>query len=88
MSKDGANGMYYWRADGKELYWVHLDTSSGDGLVMAADISTTSAFQAGTPRVLFRLTNARQTINSPGSITRDGQQFVFTMTAPAGTPAR
>ena len=64
----------------------NLDADSGDGLVMAADISKTPAFQAGTPRLLFRLTNARQTINSPGSITRDGQRFVFTMmNAPAGT---
>jgi Tol biopolymer transport system component len=89
VSKDGANGMLHWRTDGKELYWVHLDQESGDGLLMAADISTTPAFKPGTPRLLFRMTNARQTINSPGSVSRDGQRFVFTlMKAPATPPAR
>jgi hypothetical protein len=89
VSKDGANGMLYWRTDGKELYWVRLDQESGDGLVMAADVSATAPFKAGTPRVLFRITNARQTINGPGSVSRDGQRFVFTMMpAPAAPPAR
>jgi Tol biopolymer transport system component len=89
VSKDGANGMLYWRADGKEMFWLHLDMESGDALVMAADISTAPAFQPGTPRLLFRLTNARQTMNGPGSISRDGQRFVFTMmNVPAGTPAK
>lgn len=85
VSKEGANGMLHWRSDMKELYWVRLDLESGDGFVMAADISTTPALNVGAPRVLFRMTNARQTINSPGTISRDAQVFVFTMMpAPAG----
>ena len=89
VSTEGANGMLYWKADGKELYWVHLDIESGDGLVMASDITTAPAFQAGAPRLLFRLANAQQRINSPGSISRNGQVFVFTMMdAPASTAAR
>ena len=79
VSKDGVNGMLAWRADGKELYWVNLDMETGDGLLMATDISTTPTFQTGTPRLLFRLLDVRQRINSPGSISRDGQMFVFTM---------
>ena len=82
VSTEGGNGMLTWRADGRELYWVRLDQESGDGFVMAADISTTPALQPGPPRVLFKLTNARQRFNSPGSISRDGQQFVFTLTNP------
>lgn len=38
-----------WRADGKELYYI----STGGG-VMAVDITTTPAFKAGTPRLLFQ----------------------------------
>jgi Tol biopolymer transport system component len=82
VSKDGANGMLYWRADSKELYWIHLDIESGDAMVMAADISTTPSFKAGEPRVLFRLPNAQQTNNSPGAVSRDGQRFVFTLMDP------
>jgi hypothetical protein len=74
--------MLYWRADSKELYWIHLDIESGDAMVMAADISTTPSFKAGEPRVLFRLPNAQQTNNSPGAVSRDGQRFVFTLMDP------
>jgi Tol biopolymer transport system component len=89
VSKDGANGMLYFRADGKEMYWVSLDPLTGEGSVMAADISATPGLQAGTPRLLFKLPDARLTTNSPGSVSRDGQRFVFTlMPPPATTSAR
>jgi len=79
VSTEGANGMLSWKANGTELYWVHLDIESGDALVMASEIATTPQFQAGAPRLLFRILNAQQRINGGGSISRDGQQFVFTM---------
>jgi len=71
--------MLSWKSDEKELYWVHLDIESGDALVMASDIAVAPVFQAGAPRLLFRIPNAQQRINGGGSISRDGQQFVFTM---------
>ena len=85
VSKDGANGMLYFRADGKEMYWVSLDPLTGEGSVMAADISTTPELQAGTPRLLFKLPDARLTTNSPGTVSRDGQRFVFTLMPPPPT---
>ena len=88
VSKEGANGMLTWRGDGKQLYWVQVDVETGDALIMGADISTTPAFQAGAPRLLFRLTNARQRINSPGSISGNGERFVFTLMPPPAAPAK
>ena len=82
VSKDGANGMLSFRADGKEMYWVRIDPLTSDASMMAADISTVPAFQPGTPRLLFKLPNVRQIINGPGTVSRDGQRFVFTMQAP------
>jgi Tol biopolymer transport system component len=83
ISKEGASGMVYFRQDGREIFWVRLDPRTGDGSVMASEISTTPAFQAGTPRLLFKLPNANQNLNSPGTISRDGQRFVFTMNVTA-----
>ena len=48
--KNGAVGMIFWRQDGKELYFMTRDWE-----VMAVDITTTPTFQAGTPRLLFKL---------------------------------
>jgi Tol biopolymer transport system component len=79
VSKDGGNGMIHFRADGKEMYWVSLDPLTGEASFMAADISTTAVFQAGTPKLLFKLPDVRQNLSGPGSISRDGQRFVFTM---------
>jgi hypothetical protein len=52
-------------------------------------VTTTPTFQAGTPRLLFKLPSppigdARQWRN----VSRDGERFVFVMNVPAGTPAR
>ena len=81
VSTDGANGMVFFRQDGKEMYWVKIDPLTGNGQVMAADISTAPAFKPGTARMLFKLPNA-QDVNGTGTVSRDGQQFVFTMNLP------
>ncbi|HSP68324.1 MAG TPA: hypothetical protein VLN48_11390 [Bryobacteraceae bacterium] len=64
------------------MYWVKIDPLTGEASMMAADISTTPAFQPGAPRLLFKMPDVRQIINSPGTVSRDGQRFVFTMQAP------
>jgi len=74
-NKEGVNGMIFWRQDGKELFFM-----SRDWEVMAVDITTTPTFQAGTPRLLFKLQgplpgNPTQWKN----VTPDGQRFVFAM---------
>ena len=84
VSKDGAIGMVFWRQDGKELYFMTRDWE-----VMAVDITTTPAIQAGTPRLLFKLPgplpgNPAQWKN----VSQDGQRFIFAMPMTAATPAR
>jgi serine/threonine-protein kinase len=83
VSKDGAIGMVFWRQDGKEMYFMTRDWE-----VMAVDITTTPAFQAGTPRLLFKLPgplpgNPSQWKN----VSQDGQRFIFAMPTTAATPA-
>ena len=72
--------MITWRADGKELSYLHNDIDTGDTIVMAVDIAIAPSFQAGTPKLLFRLPMSPQ--GNPGqwkSVTQDGQQFIFTV---------
>jgi Tol biopolymer transport system component len=74
-NKEGAVGMIFWRQDGKEMYFMTRDWE-----VMAVDITTTPTFQAGTPKLLFKLPgplagNPAQWKN----VTSDGQRFVFAM---------
>jgi len=75
VSQNGASGMIFWRQDGKEMYFMTRDWE-----VMAVDITTTPAVQAGTPRLLFKLPgplpgNPAQWKN----VSPDGERFVFAM---------
>lgn len=84
VSNAGALGMILWRQDGKELYYLTPDWE-----VMAVDVTTAPTFQAGTPRLLFKLPgplvgNPQQWRN----VSRDGQRFVFTMNVPVRVAAR
>ncbi|MCZ6641067.1 MAG: hypothetical protein O7F71_05790 [Gammaproteobacteria bacterium] len=84
VSNAGARGMIFWRHDGKELIYLNSDWE-----VMAVDVTTTSSFQVGAPKLLFTLPkylvgNPRQWKN----VSRDGQRFVFAMDVPENAPAR
>jgi Tol biopolymer transport system component len=76
-NKSGTIGMIFWRQDGKELFFLTRDWE-----VMSVDVTTTPTFQAGTPKLLFKLPgplagNPTQWKN----ISPDGQRFVFAMPA-------
>jgi Tol biopolymer transport system component len=84
VSKNGAIGMIFWRKDAKEMYFMTRDWE-----VMAVDVTTTPAFQAGTPRLLFKLQgplpgNPAQWKN----VSSDGERFIFAMPTTATAPAR
>ena len=64
LTKDGANWIVSWRADGRELYYRKGDMN--DALTLGVDMPT------GTPNFLFRGPNAGAAKNS----SRDGQRFV------------
>ena len=75
VSKNGAIGMIFWRQDGKEMYFLNRDWE-----VMAVDITAAPTFQAGTPKVLFKLPGPM-----PGNpsqwknVSPDGERFIFAM---------
>ncbi|MGH9257492.1 MAG: TolB family protein, partial [Vicinamibacterales bacterium] len=84
VSNAGALGMIFWRQDGKELYYLTPDWD-----VMALEVTTTPTFQAGTPRLLFKLPGPL--VGDPQewtNVSRDGQRLVFAINVPASALAR
>ena len=84
VSTAGARGMIFWRQDGKEMYYLTPDWE-----VMAVDVTTTPTFQAGTPRLLFKLPGPL--VGEPRqwkNVSRDGQRFVFAINVPVSLSAR
>jgi len=83
--------MISWRQDGKELYYL-----TPDGEVMAVETATTPTFQAGTPRLLFKVPGRwprGDRDSQPGAtggqnVSRDGQRFVFSVDVPVSVSAR
>jgi Tol biopolymer transport system component len=83
VSKEGSVGMISWRRDGKEMYFVQTDPNLTDMLVMAVDVTATPAFQAGTPKLLFKLTGPLPGNSTQWkSVSADGQKFVFAINVP------
>jgi Tol biopolymer transport system component len=73
VSKGGVAGMIAWRQDGRELYFMTRNWE-----IMAVDVTTTPTFQAGAPKLLFKIQGPLP--GPPGSyITRDGQRFILAM---------
>jgi len=85
VSDEGAQGMIFWGADGKEI-----DYLAADRMVMSVDIETTSGFQTLKPHPLFRIPNAEN--SSPygplfnasqlKNVTDSGERFVFALDIP------
>ena len=76
LSKDGALGMELWRQDGKEFFFRQfIEPGKDDMVVMAAQVSTSPTFEAGVPKVLFKLSGPQG--GSLQNISQDGQRFVF-----------
>jgi serine/threonine protein kinase/Tol biopolymer transport system component len=73
-SKGGGN-QPHWRRDGKELFYISLDSK-----MMAVDVTTTPAFGSGNPKALFAapIFGAASTQNiSRYDVTPDGQKFLI-----------
>ncbi len=81
LSKNGAQAMLHWRADGKEVFFRGQNLESSDLLVMSVDLATEPTFTVGTPKVLFKLPGPLG--GNLGNISRDGQRFVFAINVPA-----
>ncbi len=66
-----------WRADGKELFYLH------DNTLMAVDVNTDGAsFSAGTPRPLFSVNIESEQRRNRYIATKDGQRFLVVLRAP------
>jgi hypothetical protein len=60
-----------WRGDGKELFYL-----APDDKVMAVEVGTGAAFEAGTPQALF-VTSLKNASGSHYDVTPDGQRFLL-----------
>ena len=86
VSNDAAVGGISWTRDGRELFFL---SAQGGQSVMAVDVTSTSPFQAGTPKLLFKLPGGilapaqLSTVSSP-----DGQRFVFALAVAPRRPAQ
>ena len=77
VSVRGTMGTPRWRSDSKELTFV-----SGDGKIVAVDVASETAFQAGAPRPLFQLPRELYAIINQNNLidaTRDNQRFLVIM---------
>jgi len=83
VSKDGVNAMLHWRADGKEIFFRGQNLESNELLVMSVEVTTTSTFSAGTPKLLFKLPGPIG--GNLGNISNDGQRFVFAVNVSAAS---
>ena len=80
VSTRGAQGMIFWRADGREVRYL-----AADGSLMAVPAATTSATEFGSPRLVFRPPNpggggAYGATGNPVQLrnaSHDGKRFVF-----------
>jgi len=70
-----------WRGDGKELFYC-----STDGKLMAVDVKSGGAFEAGLPKTLFDLSDAK-VYYADYTATADGQRFLFVRKLQESTPA-
>lgn len=82
LSKAGAAGMEFWRADGKEfLYRQFVEPGAEDFGLMSASVNTTGTFSAETPKVLFKLPGPIG--GNLGDISPDAKLVVFAQQVPA-----
>ena len=80
VTKDGVNGGNFWRADGRELFFVHAEPGSDEFDLMVADIVAKPELRAGAPKKLFSLKDAAA--GNTRFVSPDGQNFVFTVRQP------
>jgi Tol biopolymer transport system component len=67
----------HWRGDGRELYFL-----APDGSMMAAEIRTSAAVEASSPRVLFRTRLGANGTTDQYDVTPRGDRFLLML--PAG----
>ena len=82
ISTDGGTGPVFWRADGKELYYLSLDRS-----MMVVSVRSGTGFEFDPPRVLFKVPEAFPAGQGIGPLTTtSGNAERFLMAVPRTPP--
>ena len=77
LSEQGAQGMAFWRRDGKEINFLAPDRS-----IQSVSLTTTPNFEFGKPKVLFRPSEATPVAPNTASVNRDADRFVIAVPPP------
>jgi Tol biopolymer transport system component len=77
LSENGAQGMAFWRRDGKEISFIAPDRS-----IQSVALSTSPDFESQKPRVLFRLPETTPVAPNMASVNRDADRFVVSVPPP------
>jgi hypothetical protein len=74
VSRDGGTHPF-WRADGKELFYI-----GADGTMTAVSMDAARSLEAGRPQALFPTSISILTPNQAYAVTKDGQRFLVNAT--------
>jgi Tol biopolymer transport system component len=77
LSEQGAQGMSFWRRDGKELTFLGPDRG-----IMVVSVTTAPDFEFGKPKVLFRPSESTPVGPGTASVNRDVNRFVIAVPPP------
>jgi Tol biopolymer transport system component len=77
LSEQGAQGMAFWRRDGREITFLAPDRS-----IVSVSLTTAPDFEFGKPAVLFRLPEATPVAPNSASTNRDADRFVVAVPPP------
>jgi Tol biopolymer transport system component len=78
ISEQGAQGMAFWRRDGKELTFLAPDRG-----IMSVSLTTSPDFEFDKPKLLFRLPETTPVAPGTSSANRDINRFVIAIPPPA-----
>jgi Tol biopolymer transport system component len=77
LSEQGAQGMAFWRRDGREINFLAPDRS-----IQSVSLTTSPDFEFGKPKVLFRPSEATPVAPNSASVNRDADRFVIAVPPP------
>lgn len=77
LSEEGAQGMAFWRRDGKEISFLAPDRS-----IQSVSLSTSPDFDFTKPKVLFRLPETTPVAPNMASVNRDADRYVVAVPPP------
>jgi len=77
ISEEGAQGMAFWRRDGREMTFLGPDRG-----ILSVAMTTTGDFEFGKPNLLFRLPETTPVAPGVASVNRDMDRFVIAVPPP------